>query len=134
MFPFETLKYVRICTTCNVRKFREIPGVPMFLGTIPKPTLAGPIFFYTPYTTTNVVWLLSSTRLLRRLCTVAQLRTCPASFPPLPEISRVENLEKLTRLSNLDLFCNRLGSVPGSLDGLALLTRLKDLDISENSM
>ncbi|CAN0028155.1 unnamed protein product [Ectocarpus sp. 8 AP-2014] len=50
------------------------------------------------------------------------------------EISRVENLERLTRLSNLDLFCNRLGSVPGSLDGLALLTRLKDLDISENSI
>ncbi|CAM9709984.1 unnamed protein product, partial [Ectocarpus sp. 13 AM-2016] len=49
-------------------------------------------------------------------------------------ISRVENLERLTRLSNLDLYCNRLGSVPGSLDGLALLTRLKDLDISENSI
>ncbi|CAN0183705.1 unnamed protein product [Ectocarpus sp. 12 AP-2014] len=50
------------------------------------------------------------------------------------EIVRVENLERLTRLSNLDLFCNRLGAVPGSLDGLALLTRLKDLDISENSI
>lgn len=50
------------------------------------------------------------------------------------EISRVENLELLTCLTSLDLFCNRLGSVPGSLEGLSPLTRLKDLDISENSM
>ncbi|CAM9099505.1 unnamed protein product [Hapterophycus canaliculatus] len=50
------------------------------------------------------------------------------------EISRVENLQHLTCLTNLDLCCNRLGSVPGSLDGLAPLTRLKNLDISENSI
>ncbi|CAM9321865.1 unnamed protein product [Scytosiphon promiscuus] len=50
------------------------------------------------------------------------------------EISRIENLQHLTCLTNLDLFCNRLGSVSGSLDGLAPLTRLKSLDISENSI
>eukprot|EP00903_Cladosiphon_okamuranus_P007182 g6974.t1 len=50
------------------------------------------------------------------------------------EISRVEHLELLTCLTSLDLFCNHLGSLPGSLDGLSPLTSLRDLDISENSI
>ena len=46
----------------------------------------------------------------------------------------MENLERLTCLAKLDLFCNRLGTEPGSLDGLAPLTRLRELVIADNSM
>lgn len=52
----------------------------------------------------------------------------------LSEISRVENLEHLTCLTKLNLFCNRLGRTPGCLNGLARLTRLRELDVSDNAM
>lgn len=61
----------------------------------------------------------------------------PSLFPAwvyLAEIERVENLECLTCLTKLNLLGNRLGPAPDSLCGLARLTCLRELDLSDNSM
>lgn len=60
-------------------------------------------------------------------CAASSTRRCP-------EISRIENLEHLTCLTKLNLSCNRLGPAPRCLDGLANLTRLRELDMSDNNM
>lgn len=51
-----------------------------------------------------------------------------------PEITRVENLERLSCLTKLNLSGNRLGREPDSLLGLAQLTCLRELDLSDNGM
>ncbi|CAM9299085.1 unnamed protein product, partial [Sphacelaria rigidula] len=49
-------------------------------------------------------------------------------------ISRVENLERLSCLTKLNLSANRLGQAPESLFGLSRLTCLRELDLSDNGI